>query len=110
VVLFGLAGATDVLAGRAARLAPLTDTDADALIRSVRAAPLPLSRPDAPGAGLVSLKDMLLRVSQLANDLPQVAELELSPVMASPDGAVAVGARVRIQAADPVDAYLRQLR
>ncbi len=52
---------------------------------------------------------MLLRVSQLADDLPQIAELELSPVLARPDGAVAVDARVRIQAADPADAYLRQL-
>jgi len=47
--------------------------------------------------------------AQLADDLPQVAELELSPVLARPDGAVAVDARVRIQAADPADAYLRQL-
>jgi acyl-CoA synthetase (NDP forming)/GNAT superfamily N-acetyltransferase len=110
VVLFGRAHGADVPADRAARLAPLTDTDADELIRSIRAAPLPAGRPDAPGAGLGSLKDMLLRVSQLADDLPQIAELELSPVIARPDGAVAVDARVRIQAADPVDAYLRQLR
>jgi hypothetical protein len=53
---------------------------------------------------------MLLRVSQLADDLPQVAELELSPVVARPDGAVAVDGWVRIQAAQPTDAYLRQLR
>ena len=53
---------------------------------------------------------MLLRVSQLADDLPQVAELELSPVVARPDGALALAGRVRIQAAEPADAYLRQLR
>ena len=53
---------------------------------------------------------MLLRVSRLADDLPQVAELELSPVLARPDGVHAVGARVRVQAAEPADAYLRRLQ
>jgi acyl-CoA synthetase (NDP forming) len=111
LVLFGLAGAAaDVLADRVARLAPLTGSDADDLIRSARAAPLLLGRCGVPAADLASLKGMLLRVSQLADDLPQVAELELSPVVARPDGALAVGAQVRIQAAEPADAYLRQLR
>jgi len=109
LVLFGLAdGAADVLADRAARLAPLTEADADDLIRSVRAAPLP-GRSGVP-ADLASLRDMLRRVSQLADDLPQVAELEFSPVVARPDGALAVDGRVRIQAAEPADAYLRQPR
>jgi hypothetical protein len=53
---------------------------------------------------------MLLRVSQLADDLPQVAELELSPVVVRPDGVLALDSRVRIQAAEPADAYLRRLR
>jgi len=110
LVLFGLVGATaDVLADRAARLAPLTDSDAENLIRSVRAAPLLLGRSGVPAADLASLRGILLRVSQLADDLPHVAELELSPVVARPDGALAVGGRVRIQA-EPADAYLRQLR
>ena len=64
----------------------------------------------ALAADLASLRDILLRVSQLADDPPQVAELELSPVVARPDGALAVDGRVRIQAAEPADAYLRQLR
>jgi len=110
VVLFGLPGAADVLADRAARLAPLTDTDADDLIRSVHAAPLLLGRPGAPGPDLGSLKDMLLRVSQMAEDLPQITELDLSPVIARRDGALAADARVRLQPAQPADAYLRQLR
>jgi acyl-CoA synthetase (NDP forming)/GNAT superfamily N-acetyltransferase len=111
LVLFGPAGAAaGVLAGRAARLAPLTSTDAHDLIRSGRVAPLLLGRPGAPAADLGSLEDMLLRVSQLADDLPQITELDLSPVIARPDGAVAVDARVRIRPARPADAYLRQLR
>jgi acyl-CoA synthetase (NDP forming)/GNAT superfamily N-acetyltransferase len=111
LILFGLADAVvDVLADGVARLAPLTESDAEDLIGSVRAAPLLLGQADAPAADLASLKDMLLRVSQLAEDLPQVAELDLSPVVARPDGAVAVGCVVRIQAAAPADSYLRRLR
>jgi len=111
LVLFGLAGATaDVLADRAARFVPLTDSDADHLIRSVRAAPLLFGPPGASAAGPGSLKDMLLRVSQMADDFPQITELDLSPVIARRAGAVAVDARVRIQPAQLADAYLRQLR
>ena len=109
LVLFGLAGATaGVQANRAARLVPLTDSDADDLIRSVRGAPLLFGPPGASAVGLGSLKDVLLRVSQMADDLPQITELDLSPVIARRDGAVAVDAR--IQPAQPADAYLRQLR
>ena len=110
LVLFGLGGAAAYArTDRAARLAPLTDADADALIRSIRAAPLLLGRPGAPGADIAALRDMLLRVSRLADDLPQVAELHLSPVIARPDGVQAVDGRIRIQAAEPADAYLRRL-
>ena len=110
LVLFGLGGAAAyVLADRAARLAPLTDSDADELIRSIRAAPLLLGRPGTPAADLAALRDMLLRISQLADDLPHIAELDL-PVIARPDGARAVDGQIRIQAAEPADAYLRRLR
>jgi hypothetical protein len=44
------------------------------------------------GELLAALEDMLLRVSRLSDDLPQIAELELSPVLAWPDGACATGA------------------
>ena len=111
LVLFGAGGAAaDVLADRAARLAPLTDSDADELIRSVRAAPRLLGRPGAPATDLGALRDLLLRVSRMADDLPQIAELELSPVFARPDGVQAVDARIRLQAAQRADAYLRQLQ
>jgi len=106
LVLFGIDGTASVLPDRAARLAPLTESDADALIRSIRAAPLLVGHP----AGLTSLRDLLLRVSLLPDHLPQVAELELGPVIVRPDGALAVDGQVRIQPAQPPDDYLRQLR
>ncbi len=75
-----------------------------------RGGPLLLGHPGAPGADLAALRDLLLRVSQLAADLPQIAELELSPVFARPDGVQAVDARIRLQAAaGPADAHLRRL-
>jgi acyl-CoA synthetase (NDP forming)/GNAT superfamily N-acetyltransferase len=110
LVLFGLGGAAAyALADRAARLAPLTDSDADELIRSNRAAPLLLGHPGTPAADLAALRDLLLRISQLADDRPQIAELDL-PVIARPDGARAVDGQIRIRAAEPADTYLRRLR
>jgi acyl-CoA synthetase (NDP forming) len=109
LVLLGLAADADALANRAARIAPLTDSDADDLIRTIPGAPLLIGRGGTPSADLAALSDMLLRVSQIADDLPQIAELELSPVIASSDGARAIVARVRLQAAEPADAHLRRL-
>jgi acyl-CoA synthetase (NDP forming)/RimJ/RimL family protein N-acetyltransferase len=110
LVVFGLGGvATDVLGDRSARLTPLTDTDAAALIRSVRAAPLLLGHRGAPPADLAALQDILLRISRLADDLPQVAELDLNPVIARPDGAHVVDARIRLLPTQPADPYLRRL-
>jgi acyl-CoA synthetase (NDP forming)/GNAT superfamily N-acetyltransferase len=110
LVLFGPGGPDDdALADRAARLAPLTDADADDLIRSARIAPRLLGRLGTPAADLAALRDMLLRISRMVEDLPQIAELELSPVIARPDGVQAVDGRIRIRAAEPADALLRRL-
>ena len=110
VVVFGLGGvATDVLGDRVARLAPLTSADADDLIHSIRAAPALLGQPGQPAADIGALRDTLLRVSRLADDLPQVAELDLNPVIARPDGVIAVDARVRVTSHRLADPFLRQL-
>ena len=106
VVVFGLGGtATGLLADHAARLAPLTDADAEDLIRAIRAAPTLLEH--APDTG--ALRDTLLRVSRLADDLPQVAELDLNPVIVRPDGVIAVDARIRVTSEHLADPFLRRL-
>ena len=111
LVVFGLGGvATEVLADHAARLTPLTGTDADKLIHTVRAAPLLLGHRGRPAADLGALRDLLLRVSRLADDLPEVTELDLNPVIARPDGAYVVDARVKVTPYQPHDPFLRQLR
>ena len=110
LVLLKIGGPADnVQLDRAARLAPLTESDADDLIRSVHAAPRLLRRRGEQAADLAALRDTLLRVSRMVDDLHQIAELELSPVIARPDGVQAVDGRIRIQAAEPIDAHLRRL-
>ncbi len=111
LVVFGLGGvATDVLGDHTARLTPLTQADADDLIAELHAAPLLLGHRGSPPADTAALADMLLRVSRLADDLPEVAELDLNPVIAGPDGACAVDVRVRVVHAEHRDPFLRQLR
>ncbi len=107
LVSFGLGGGVSGgLADHAARLAPLTDTEADELIRS--ASVLPGHR-GTPPADLGALRDTLLRVSRLADDLPEVAELDLNSVIARPDRVSASGARIRLAPAHPYDLFLRRL-
>ena len=111
LVVFGLGGvATEVLADHAARLTPLTDIDADTLIRSIKAAPLLLGYRGSPPADLDALRDLLLRVSRLADDLPEITDLDLNPVIARPDGAFVVDARVKVAHYAPQDPFLRRLR
>jgi hypothetical protein len=111
--MFGLGGVnprtSEVFADSCARLTPLTDADADKLIRSVRSAPL-LTGGDGRPADLGALRDLLLRVSRLADDLPEVAGLDLDPVIARPDRALVAGARIKLAPFQPRDPFLRRLR
>ncbi len=111
LVVFGAGGLdTEVPGDHAARLTPLTDTDADKLIRSVTSAPLLLGQRGRPAADLGALRDLLLRVSRLAGDRPEVADLDLSPIIARPDGILALGARIKVTPVEPDDPFLRKLR
>ncbi len=89
-----------------ARLTPLTDLDADKLIQAGRS---PHGHP-ADRADRAALRNLLLRVSRLADDLPEVTDLELDPVIAGPDGVAVVNARVKVAAHEPQDPFLRKLR
>jgi acyl-CoA synthetase (NDP forming)/RimJ/RimL family protein N-acetyltransferase len=111
LVVFGLGGvATDVLGDHVARLTPLTDADADEMISGIRAAPLLYGYRGSAPVDLGALADLLLRVSRLADDVPEIAELDLNPVIARADGACPVDARIRIVPAEPADPFLRRLR
>ncbi|MDX6503818.1 MAG: hypothetical protein QOE29_943, partial [Gaiellaceae bacterium] len=79
-------------------LAPLSDTDADRMLTHGRLGKL-VAGFRGPALDKPALTDLLLRVSQLAEDFPEIVELDLNPVLASPEQIVAVDARVRVRPA-----------
>jgi len=93
---FGVAGvATDLLGDRAFALVPLTDQDAERLVLAPRAAPLLTGYAGAAPADLVALHDVVLRLSALADAVPEVAECALR-VLAAPVGAYLAEAEIRV--------------
>jgi acyl-CoA synthetase (NDP forming)/GNAT superfamily N-acetyltransferase len=111
LVVIGHGGlAADAHADRSARLTPLTDVDAAAMIAELRAAALLTGLAGSPAVDTAALARLLLRVSRLADDLPAVAELDLDPVIAGPDGAHPVDVRVRLAPVAPREEFLRRLR
>ena len=112
LVMLGLGGVhTDLFADRALRLLPVTDTDAAAMWRSLRAAPLLTGYRGAPAVDTDAVEDLLLRLGRLAEDLPEVAELDLNPVLAGPEGVVAVDVKLRLAPVDTEpDPAVRTLR
>ncbi|MFZ0323890.1 MAG: acetate--CoA ligase family protein, partial [Actinomycetes bacterium] len=97
VVSFGLGGvATDLLNDRGYRIPPLTDVDVDDLMRSPRAAPLLFGARGSDPVDVASLRDLLARVAQMSDDLPEVASLTLRPVVVAPTGTAVLGATVRL--------------
>ncbi|EME99208.1 GNAT family N-acetyltransferase [Streptomyces mobaraensis NBRC 13819 = DSM 40847] len=111
LVLFGQGGtATDVLADHAARLAPLTAYDLDDLITAPRCSVLLSGRHGGVPVNLEALERLLLCLSRMACDLPELAEADLNPVVPRPDGVMALDARVRLAPHTAYDPYLRRLR
>jgi hypothetical protein len=96
LVSFGVGGvATELLGDHAYATVPLTDVDADALIRAPKAFPLLAGYGGAEPADLAALADVALRLSVLADDLPEVAECSLT-AWATPTGVQVAAARVRV--------------
>ncbi|HEY4236869.1 MAG TPA: acetate--CoA ligase family protein [Gaiellaceae bacterium] len=102
LVAFGPGGVLAELIGEAQfRLAPLTDLDAEALVRSGKAGRLVAGFRGAPPADEAAIVDLLLRLSLLAEDVPELVEVDLNPVLALPGRCVAVDARVRVAQHEP---------
>ncbi|WP_399084728.1 GNAT family N-acetyltransferase [Streptomyces sp. BBFR2] len=97
VLSFGLAGAPSQLLGDIAhRLIPATDRDVDAQIRSIRAAPLLFGWRGSQPVDTAALAEVLLRVSRLVDDHPEVVGVDLEPVVVAPRGLSVLGATVRL--------------
>jgi acyl-CoA synthetase (NDP forming) len=102
LLLFGMGGtATELLGDRSFRILPVTDEDAAELVRSLRSSPRLFGYRGAPEADVAALEDLLQRVARLAGTIPEIAELDLNPVIISPTGAIAVDARLLLRPVSP---------
>ncbi|MGW2220468.1 bifunctional acetate--CoA ligase family protein/GNAT family N-acetyltransferase [Nonomuraea sp. NPDC001684] len=110
LVMAGLGGVTaDLLADRAFRVPPVTDPAR--MLAELRCAPLLRGYRGSPAVDVKALEGQLVRIGRLLEDLPQVAELDLNPVIVTRDGATTVDARIRVAPAQaPPSSLLRRLR
>jgi acetate---CoA ligase (ADP-forming) len=99
VIACGAGGVTaELLKDVAVGVAPLTDRDARDMVRSLRTFPLLDGFRGAPKCDVPAVEDALLRLSAMVERHPEIAELDANPLIARPDGALIVDARVRVGA------------
>jgi acetyltransferase len=98
MVVVGFGGIyVEVLNDTAARLAPVTPAEAREMLEELRMAPVLRGIRGEPPVDLPALAETISRFSSLAVDLPDLVEVELNPLMASPEGAIAVDARATLR-------------
>lgn len=85
----------------AVRITPLTDADADEMLRSLRTFPLLDGYRGSPHCDVAAIEDVLLRVSAMVEAHPEIVELDCNPVIATPERAVIVDARIRVENVAP---------
>jgi acetyltransferase len=106
VMLFGQGGtAVEVLADRAVALPPLNVPLARALVAHTRVARLLEGWRDTPPVDQAALHAVLVAVSQLLADIPEIAELDINPLIVNFEGAIALDARIRVSAKRPAGAH-----
>ncbi|XVQ90006.1 GNAT family N-acetyltransferase [Microbispora siamensis] len=112
LIMVGLGGVTtELLADRAFRVPPIDRAEAGRMIGELRCAPLLHGYRGRPEADVRALADQIVRVGRLMDDQPDIAELDLNPVIVTSGGAVAVDARVRLAPAPPLPSpFRRRLR
>ena len=102
VIACGAGGtAAELIRDVAVRITPLTDLDAGELVRSLRTFPLLDGYRGAPRCDVAAVEDVLLRVSAMVDAHPEISELDCNPLVVSPDGALILDARVRVEAVAP---------
>jgi acyl-CoA synthetase (NDP forming) len=110
LVTLGLGGtATDLAADRTHRLVPLSDADAEEMLGTFHAGALLFDPHRDPPLDRRAVVDTVLRIGRLADELPDVAELDLNPLVVGADGCVVVDARIRVAPTPIVDPTLRAL-
>ncbi|MEE8470002.1 MAG: acetate--CoA ligase family protein [Dehalococcoidia bacterium] len=98
VLMFGLGGVfVEVLKDVAFRIVPLVRRDASQMIREIKGFPLLEGYRGQEPANITALEDLLLKLSAFVDKTPEIKELDLNPILAYSDGAVAVDARVILE-------------
>ena len=102
---------TEILHGRGASAAPIATVDAARALRGLRLWPLLDGYRGSERLDVESLEALVVAVGQLAADVPQVSDLDLNPLVVTPDGVHCVDVKVRLQAPASMDAGIpRRLR
>lgn len=97
VVIFGLGGVlVEVIRDVAFRMAPLDMEEAGRMIMQTKASKLLTGFRGSPPADIESLKKIIVSIASLGYENPEIAEIDLNPVVARPDGAMALDARIRL--------------
>ncbi|MBI2765672.1 MAG: acetate--CoA ligase family protein [Chloroflexi bacterium] len=100
VMMFGLGGImVEVLKDVSFRLVPLEDRDAAQMIDEIKGRPILSGVRGQPASDVGALKSAILKVAKFVEAHPEVRELDLNPVFAYPDGAIAVDARIVVSEA-----------
>jgi acyl-CoA synthetase (NDP forming) len=98
VLMFGLGGVfVEVLKDVAFRIVPLVKRDASQMIREIKGYPLLEGYRGQEPANIAALEDLLLKLSAFVDKTPQIKEMDLNPIFAYKNGAVAVDARVILE-------------
>ena len=111
VILFGQGGtAVEVIADRAVALPPLNPPLARALVAGTKVARLLAGWRDVPAADMDAIVATLCSVSALLAEVPEIAELDINPLLADASGVVALDARIRVSAKAPAGAAAFAIR
>lgn len=99
LIMFGLGGVyVEVLEDVSFRVTPISAPEARNMIESINGYPILKGVRGNPGVDIESLIDIILRVSKLADDHPDIHELDLNPVIAGPEGARVADVRIGLSA------------
>jgi acetyl-CoA synthetase (ADP-forming) len=98
VLMFGLGGVlVEVLKDVAFRIVPVTKRDAKEMIREIKGYPILEGYRGQKPVNISALEELIVKVSQFVDKNPQIKELDLNPVFAYPDKAVAIDARIILE-------------
>ena len=98
VLMFGSGGtAVELFGDQAFRCLPLSDLDADELVHATKGSALLSGYRGSPRVDIHLLEMLLMRVGRMAEDLPELVEMDLNPVVVNQTGATVVDAKIRVE-------------